>query len=130
MPRLAGFRTSIESAFTIRPRGRERLPCQAGVLFVNLVNNSSEGNKRSYADLMHNNRSAWRRFGKPPRLLVDLPWLNAMFEMVHVDPLPVKLNSLQLQACSLLVCSGAAQSYLAARTYYAMPRQLIYRIGA
>ncbi len=57
----AGFRTSIESAFTIRPRGRERLPCQAGVLFVNLVNNSSEGNKRSHADLMHNNRSAWRR---------------------------------------------------------------------
>jgi hypothetical protein len=71
MPRLAGFRTSIESAFTIRPRGRERLPCQAGVLFVNLVNNSSEGNKRSYADLMHNNRSAWRRFGKPPQCYLN-----------------------------------------------------------
>jgi|SRR5271165_56390 len=66
MPRLAGFRTSIESAFTIRPRGRERLPCQAGVLFVTLVNNSSECNNRSHADLMHNNRSARRRFGEPP----------------------------------------------------------------
>ena len=64
------------------------------------------------------------------RLLVDLPWLNGMFEMFHVYPLPVKLNSLQLQACSLLVCSGAAQSYLAAGTYDAMPRQLICRIGA
>src|SRR6267143_6163633 len=64
------------------------------------------------------------------RLLVDLPWLNGMFEMFHVYPLPVKLNSLQLQACSLLVCSGAAQSYHAAGTYDAMPRQLICRIGA
>src|SRR6266851_5880450 len=66
MPRLAGFRTTIESAFTIRPRGRERLPYQAGVLSVTLVNNSSECNNRSHADLMHNNRSARRRFGKPP----------------------------------------------------------------
>jgi len=65
MPRLAGFRTSIESAFTIRPRGRERLPCQVGVLSVTLVNNSSECNNRSHADLMHNKRSARRRFGKP-----------------------------------------------------------------
>src|SRR6266851_3520472 len=65
MPRLAGFRTTIESAFTIRPRGRERLPYQAGVLSVTLVNNSSECNNRSHADLMHNNRSARRRFGKP-----------------------------------------------------------------
>jgi hypothetical protein len=64
------------------------------------------------------------------QLLVDLPWLNGMFEMFHVYPLPVKPNSLQHQACSLLVCSGAAQSYLAAGTYDAMPRQLIYRIGA
>jgi len=50
--------------------------------------------------------------------------------MFHVYPLPVKPNSLQLQACSLLVCSGASQSYLAAGAYDAMPRQLIYRIGA
>jgi hypothetical protein len=64
------------------------------------------------------------------QLLVDLPWLNGMFEMFHVYPLPVKPNSLQLQAGSLLVCSGAAQSYLAAGAYDAMPRQLIYRIGA
>src|SRR6266850_4341984 len=35
-----------------------------------------------------------------PRLLVDLQWLSGMFEMVHVYPLPVKLNSLQLsEAC-------------------------------
>src|SRR6267378_4278366 len=64
--KVAGFRTSIESAFTIRPRGRERLRCQASVLFLTLVNNSSECNNRSHADLMHNNRSALRRFGKPP----------------------------------------------------------------
>src|ERR1700722_7449430 len=56
------------------------------------------------------------------QLLVDLPWFNGMFEMSHVYPLPAKPNSLQLQACSLLVCSGAAQSYLAAGTYGAMPR--------
>ena len=92
MPRLARFRTSIESAFTIRPRGRERLPCQAGVLFVNLVNNSSEGNKRSHADLMHNNRSAWRRFGKPPPLAVGRfanrgSCLSKLEEQRSVEPL-------------------------------------------
>ena len=62
--------------------------------------------------------------------LVDLPWLNGIFEMFHVDPLPVKLNSLQLQACPLLVRSGAAQLYLSANTHDAMPRQLINGIGA
>src|ERR1700733_12850669 len=64
------------------------------------------------------------------QLLVDLPWLNGVFEMFHVYPFPVKLNSLQLQACSLLLCSGASQSYLAADPHDAMPRQLIYRIDA
>jgi hypothetical protein len=53
-----------------------------------------------------------------------------MFEMFHVYPLPIEPNSLQLQACSLFVCSGASQPYLAAGAYDAMPRQLIYRIGA
>src|SRR6202790_3179500 len=28
--------------------------------------------------------------------LVDLPWLNGIFEMFHVHPLAVKLNPLQL----------------------------------
>jgi len=62
--------------------------------------------------------------------LVDLPWLNGIFEMFHVDPLPVKLNSLQLQARSLLVRSSAAQLYLSPDTHDAMPRQLINGIGA
>jgi hypothetical protein len=53
-----------------RTQRQRAFACQAGVLFVNLVNNSSEGNKRSHADLMHNNRSAWRRFGKPLPQLV------------------------------------------------------------
>jgi hypothetical protein len=64
------------------------------------------------------------------QLLVDLPWLNGMFEMFHVYPLPVKPNSLQLQARSLLVCSSAAQLYLSANTHDAMPRQLINGLRA
>src|SRR5260370_38902486 len=54
--------------------------------------------------------------------LVDLPWPNGIFEMFHLYPLPVKLNSLHLQACSLLVRSSAAQLYLSANTHDAMPR--------
>src|ERR1700674_2786452 len=46
------------------PEAVERLPCQAGVLFITLINNSSECINRSHSDLMHNNRSALRRFGK------------------------------------------------------------------
>jgi hypothetical protein len=50
--------------------------------------------------------------------------------MFHVHSLPVKLNSLQLQARSLLVRSSAAQPYLSPDTHDAMPRQLINGIGA
>jgi hypothetical protein len=60
--------------------------------------------------------------------LVDLPWLDGIFEMFHVYPLPVKLNPLQLQAGTLFVRSGAAQFYLSAGTHDAMPWQLIYGI--
>src|SRR5580700_6785056 len=89
MPRLAGFRTTIESAFTLRPRGRERLPCQAGALSVTLVNNSSECNNRSHADLMHNDRSARRRFGKPsPAPPNPPPWGAPPMPPPKPTPLP------------------------------------------
>jgi hypothetical protein len=56
------------SIHNLTPEAVERLPCQAGVLFVTLINNSSECINRSHSDLMLNNRSARRRFGRPP------PW--------------------------------------------------------
>src|SRR5271168_2737117 len=53
------------------PEAVERLPCQAGLLFVTLINNPSECINRSHSDLMLNNRSALRRFGKPPPQAVN-----------------------------------------------------------
>src|SRR6266478_5902157 len=52
-------------------------------------------------------------------------WTNS-----HCSEAVVKLNSLQLQARSLLVRSSAAQLYVSPDTHDAMPRQLINGIGA
>jgi len=53
-----------------------------------------------------------------------------VLEQVHVDAVTLEANALQFEACPLLLCGCPAQFYLAACAQYAVPGELIGRVGA
>ena len=56
---------------------------------------------------------------------IDLPRPHQVFKALHIDPLAAELNSLKLQAFSLLVRASASELDLTTRAEHAMPWQLI-----
>lgn len=56
---------------------------------------------------------------------VDLPRPHQVFKAIHIDPLAAELNSLKLQAFSLLMRASASELDLTTRAEHAVPWQLI-----